>query len=148
MDIKRIRSLAQVMESADLTLLEIVEDCCSLKMERKGETIVAPAPAATPVAVSVASSVSADTVETEETVSSDLITVTSPTVGVFYAAPSPDSKNFVEVGDQVKKGDVLCVIEAMKLMNEITAEQDGVIVEICVGNKQVVEYGQPLLRMR
>ena len=113
MDIKRIRSLAQVMESADLTLLEIVEDGCSLKMERKGETIVAPAPAATPVAVSVASSVSADTVEMEEAVSSDLITVTSPTVGVFYAAPSPDSKNFVEVGDQVKKGDVICFIVSM-----------------------------------
>ena len=69
-------------------------------------------------------------------------------MGVFYAAPAPDAKNFVEVGDHVKKGDVLCIIEAMKLMNEITAEQDGVIVEICVGNKQVVEYGQPLLRMR
>ena len=73
--------------------------------------------------------------------------VLSPTVGVFYAAASPDSKPFVEVGDQVKKGDTLCIIEAMKLMNEIPAEVDGTVAEICVGNGQVVEYNQPLFRI-
>jgi acetyl-CoA carboxylase biotin carboxyl carrier protein len=66
---------------------------------------------------------------------------------VFYAAPSPNDAPFVAVGDTVKKGDVLCIVEAMKLMNEITAEEDGVITEICAENGQVVEYGQPLFYM-
>ena len=67
-------------------------------------------------------------------------------VGIFYAAPAEDAEPFVEVGRHVKKGDTLCVIEAMKLMNEITAEQDGTIVEICAQNGQAVEYGTPLFR--
>ncbi len=73
--------------------------------------------------------------------------VKSPMVGVFYAAPSPDAEPFVQVGSKVKKGDVLCIIEAMKLMNEITAEQDGEIVDICVQNGDVVEYGQTLFKI-
>ena len=71
----------------------------------------------------------------------------SPAVGVFYAAPSPDSKPFVAVGDTVHKGDTLCIIEAMKLMNEINSEMDGEIAEVCVGNGQVVEYDQQLFRI-
>ena len=68
-------------------------------------------------------------------------------VGVFYASPSPDAKPFVEVGQKVKKGDVVCIIEAMKLMNELTADQDGEVVDICVSNGDVVEYGQPLFKL-
>ena len=68
-------------------------------------------------------------------------------VGVFYSAPGADESPFVAVGDTVHAGDVLCIIEAMKIMNEITAERDGVIIEICVENKQVVEFGQPLFRI-
>ena len=73
--------------------------------------------------------------------------VTSPMVGVFYASPSPTDPPFVTVGSKVKKGDVLCIIEAMKLMNEITAEEDGEIIDICAGNGSVVEYGQILFKM-
>ena len=69
-------------------------------------------------------------------------------VGVFYSAPAPDSDPYVTVGSQVKKGDVLCLIEAMKLMNEVTAEKSGEICEICVENGQVVEYGQPLFMIK
>lgn len=72
----------------------------------------------------------------------------SPMVGVFYSAPSPQSKPFVEVGSRVKKGDVLCIVEAMKLMNEITAELDGEIVEVCAASGDVVEYGQTLFRIQ
>ena len=75
-------------------------------------------------------------------------TITAPLVGTFYRAPRPGEKPFVEVGQQVKKGDVVGIIEAMKLMNEITAEQDGVILEICVTNGQVVEYGTELFRVK
>lgn len=70
--------------------------------------------------------------------------VICPLVGVFYAAPSPEDAPYVTVGTQVKKGDVLCLVEAMKLMNEITAEKDGTVTQICAENGQVVEYGQPL----
>mgnify|MGYP002533655677 CR=1 FL=1 len=73
--------------------------------------------------------------------------VTSPMVGVFYASPSPTDPPFVTVGSKVKKGDVLCIIEAMKLMNEITAEEDGEIIDICATNGSVVEYGQILFKM-
>ena len=74
--------------------------------------------------------------------------VNAPMVGVFYAAPAPDAEPFVRVGQHVQRGDVLCIVEAMKLMNEITADADGEIAEICVENGQVVEFGQPLFRIR
>ena len=73
--------------------------------------------------------------------------IKSPIVGVFYAAASPDAKPFVEIGSRVKKGDVVCIVEAMKLMNEITAEFDGEVVDVCVHNGDVVEYGQPLFKL-
>lgn len=74
--------------------------------------------------------------------------VESPMVGVFYSAPSPDSEPYVSVGSSVNKGDVLCLIEAMKLMNEVTAEKSGTITDICVENGQIVEYGQPLFMIK
>lgn len=82
-----------------------------------------------------------------EPIGSDRI-VTSPLVGVFYAASSPDAEPFVKTGDQVKKGQVLGIIEAMKLMNDIECEYDGVVEAILVKNEEVVEYGQPLFRIR
>ena len=72
----------------------------------------------------------------------------SPIVGVFYASPSPDSEPYVQVGSHVKKGDTLCIIEAMKLLNEISAECDGEITEICAASGQVVEYAQVLFRIK
>lgn len=81
----------------------------------------------------------------EETVGNP---VKSPLVGTFYAAPSEDAEPFVKVGDQVKKGQILAIVEAMKLMNEIESDFDGEIVEICVENGQAVEYGQTLFRIR
>ena len=76
------------------------------------------------------------------------ISVSAPMVGMFYAAPAPDAPNFVTVGQQVKAGEVLCIIEAMKLMNEIVAEEDGIITEALSLNGQLVEYGQTLFRMK
>lgn len=73
--------------------------------------------------------------------------VLSPMVGTFYAAPAENAEPYVQVGDYVKKGDTLCIIEAMKLMNEVIAEDDGVIQEMCVSDGQVVEYGTVLFRM-
>lgn len=78
---------------------------------------------------------------------SDAQTVKAPLVGTFYAAPSEEAEPYVQVGDQVKKGQTLGIVEAMKLMNEIESEYDGVVVEVCVKNGAMVEYGQPLFRI-
>lgn len=74
--------------------------------------------------------------------------ITSPMVGTFYASSSPDKPAFVQVGDKIKKGQVVCIVEAMKLMNEIESEYDGEIVEICVKDEDVVEYGMPLFKLK
>jgi acetyl-CoA carboxylase biotin carboxyl carrier protein len=81
--------------------------------------------------------------ETEEE-AQRLVTITSPIVGTFYRAPTPEANPFVEVGAKVKKNQVLCIVEAMKLMNEIESEADGIIVKILIENGQPVEYGEPL----
>jgi len=86
--------------------------------------------------------------ESKEVDSEDIYIVKSPIVGVFYSAPSPDSAPFVNVGDSVKKGQPLCIIEAMKIMNEIQSEESGEIVEVMVENEDIVEYGQPLMKIR
>ena len=138
MDIKSIESLAKLMKETGLTSLELSQEGISLKLERRTEQIPAALPAASPVVPAP--------VEPETSPQKGAL-VLSPTVGVFYAAASPDSPPFVEVGTRVHKGDTLCIIEAMKLMNEIPAETEGTVVEICVSNGQVVEYNQPLFRI-
>lgn len=142
MEIKSIEQLARVMRENELTLLEVTEDGVSVKLERRQNL-----PEAVPAAAQrTFTHAAAD--GTENTVASAPGTVvTSPTVGVFYTASSPESRPFVSVGDTVKRGDVLCIIEAMKLMNEIPAELDGTVAEIYASNGQMVEYGQPLLRI-
>lgn len=74
--------------------------------------------------------------------------IKSPMVGTFYSKPSPDKEEFVKVGDKVKKGQVVCIIEAMKLMNEIEAEFDGEVVEVCLNDGDAVEYGKPLFKLK
>ncbi|MDO4633662.1 MAG: acetyl-CoA carboxylase biotin carboxyl carrier protein [Eubacteriales bacterium] len=91
-------------------------------------------------------SAAAEVIRQPETGTS-LLTVESPLVGIFYAAPAEDAKPFVQVGDRVKKGQVLAIIEAMKLMNEIESGYDGVVKEICAENAKPVEFGQPLFRI-
>ena len=150
MDVNKIESLAKLMQETGLTGLELVEGDVELRLERQQEVVaVAPAAPVMPVAAPApAAGAEALGVSHEQAAPQKEGTlVLSPTVGVFYASPSPDARPFVEVGDQVKKGDTLCIIEAMKLMNEIPSEVDGTVAEICVGNGQVVEYNQPLFRI-
>ena len=148
MDVKKIESLAKLMKETGLTGLELVEDGQQLRLERQVEVVAAPVAAPTPAAPVPATGAEALGVTHEEPAPvKEGTLVLAPTVGVFYSAPSPDARPFVEVGDQVKKGDTLCIIEAMKLMNEIPAEVDGTVAEICVGNGQVVEFNQPLFRI-
>ncbi len=143
-----IRKYAALMKELELTGLEITEDNKVVRLERTQpvpphEAVVIQAPAAASVA---AASVS----PAEQSVHdwADVIVVKSPIVGVFYAAPAENAEPFVSIGDRVEKGQTLCILEAMKLMNEITAEESGVIEKICVTNGQVVEFGTELFRIR
>lgn len=137
MKIEELKELADFMAEEGITVLEIEEDDKKVRLERQSQNTAAlPSVPSAPAEK-----------KKEESSSSDSVggtSVKSPMVGVFYAAPSPEEKPFVSVGDKVKKGDVLCIIEAMKLMNEIVADVDGEIAKICVSDGQVVEYGQCL----
>jgi acetyl-CoA carboxylase biotin carboxyl carrier protein len=137
--VERVRQLALIMKETGLTALEYTAD--HVKMER---------PAAGGVTVSDASTESvvvSESAALKGTPAADGVAVSSPMVGVFYSAPAADKDPYVSVGDKVTAGDVLCIIEAMKMMNEIQAECDGVITEICAANKDTVEYGQVLFRI-
>ncbi len=135
-----IRKYAGLMRELGLTGLEITEDNKTVRLERS-------APPAVKEIVAVETSRTADTV-TAGGESADYISVRSPIVGVFYSSAAENADPYVSIGDHVKKGQTLCIIEAMKLMNEITAEEDGVISEVCVTNGQVVEYGTELFRIK
>lgn len=140
MNIENVRLLAEIVSRNGLTSLEISEENIKIKIEKK---VAAPE---YHVDTSVQTA-SAETINNGLVDFNHLFEVKSPMVGVFYSASSPDSDPFVSIGDKVKKGDVLCIIEAMKLMNEITAEKDGEIVDICVKNGDVAEFGQTLYKM-
>lgn len=134
-----IRKYAKLMKELDLTGLEISENDTVVKLERA-------AAAAAPMPVSYVSSASADNAEKNNN-AGGYDTITSPMVGIFYAAPAENAEPFVKEGSHVKKGDTVCIIEAMKLMNEVTAERDGVIKKICVSNGNAVEYGTVLFQI-
>ena len=134
-----IRKYAGLMQELGLTGLEVTEGDKVVRLER-----AVPAVAKDVVTLDAASA----SAVTPDHADIDYISVTSPLVGVFYAAPAENAEPYVAIGDRVKKGQTLCIVEAMKLMNEITAEEDGVISEICVTNDQVVEFGTELFRMK
>lgn len=135
-----IRKYAGMLQEFGLTGIEITEGNKSVRLERAVSGVAA---RETVILDNTASPV----VSTAEE-DTDYISVKSPVVGVFYAAPAENADPYVVVGDHVKKGQTLCIVEAMKLMNEITAEEDGIISEICVTNDQVVEFGTELFRMK
>ena len=134
-----IRKYAELMRELGLTGFEITEENSKVRLER---TISAP------VKETVYSVPESAGNPPTTSVPKDGISITSPIVGVFYAAPAENAAPYVSVGDKVTKGQTLCIVEAMKLMNEIAAEEDGIISEICVANGQVVEYGTELFRIK
>ena len=136
-----IRKYAELMKELELTGLEITDEKCKVRLERAAfapaNQTVYSVPSPEPAAQNPA-----------ESKDDDYISVKSPIVGVFYAAPAENAKPYIAVGDRVRKGQTLCVIEAMKLMNEITAEEEGIVSEVCAASGQVVEYGTELFRIR
>lgn len=160
-DVKRLIDLAN---KNDLGVLEIeTKKGRRIRIERNKQT----SPAVTftantpqePVSTPAPAPVAATTVATAQAVATTPAvpapqentagkTIDAPMVGVFYQAPSPDAEPFVKVGQSVKKGDTVCIIEAMKLMNEIQAEEDGVITEVLAKNGEIIEFGQPLFAIK
>ena len=149
MDIKEIKRLVDLMVGADLSELDITEGENIIHLRRGGAVVTTTAaPMGFPMAAQVAPTAPVAAAPAAVPASENLVEIRSPMVGTFYAAPSPDSDPFAQVGAAVSADSVVCIIEAMKVMNEIKAECHGTIVEICVKNAHPVEYGQVLFRVR
>ncbi|TSB45391.1 acetyl-CoA carboxylase biotin carboxyl carrier protein [Alkalicoccobacillus porphyridii] len=153
MDVKDIKELIQAVNESEIDELEFEQDGkkLSLKKVKPQGAVIQPEAYQSPRQVDVsqpatakASAPIAEDVETKQETNENLHTVTSPMVGTFYSAPSPDDNDYVAVGDQVKEDSIVCIVEAMKLMNEIEADINGKVVEIVAQNGELVEYGQPL----
>lgn len=139
MELDEIKNLIELLQDTDITELEVEREGSKLKIRR--ERFVS-----SPEAAPAAKEPSPAEVKELKPVSEEhnLITITSPIVGIFHRSPSPEAPPFVEVGSSVRKGHVLCIVEAMKLMNEIESDTDGIISKILIENGHPVEYGEPL----
>ena len=162
MDLEQLKQILNLVREHELSEIEIEHEGLRLKIRKNGAgpaVVALPAASAVPVAISstasaapspAAAATSMPSVAVSEAAPDaevELAVVKSPIVGTFYRSPEPGAPSFVEIGSTVKKGQVLCIIEAMKLMNEIDSEYDGEIINIYVENGQPVEFGQPLFRI-
>ena len=146
MDLSQLKGIISLMQKSDLTDLEIETQDLKLRLARPGnakQTI-----AAVPEIITQTQSVSERSPIAEKLPPEDGYIFKSPMVGTFYRKPSPDDAAFVSVGDKITTGSVLCIIEAMKVMNEIQSDQNGEVIEILVEDGVSVEYGQPLFKLR
>ena len=150
MKIEEIKTIVKLMSEHDLTEFKIEAEECNLCIRRGCSS---PAPVVTqiaapmPAAPAVAAAAPAPAAAAEAPKAAPAETIDSPLVGTFYRAPSPGAAPFIEVGDHVKKGQVIGIIEAMKLLNEVEADQDGVVKAFAAENGQPVEFGQPLVSL-
>lgn len=149
--IEKIKALLAMMQENDIVELELEEGEFSVALRKQGafcgqaapmpmQMMAAPAAPAAPAAAPAAA--------TSSQVDPSLLQIKSPIVGTFYSTPSPDNPAFVQTGDAVRKDTVVCIVEAMKIMNEIRAETEGTIEKVLVENGEPVEYGQPLFLVR
>ena len=146
MDVSRLKELIELMNRHQLAELEMEEEGVRVRLRKQSdrgpEVVTLPAAAAPPVAA-VAGAPAAPAAPALD----DSNTIKSPMVGTFYRAANPDAESFVEVGDTIEEGKVLCIVEAMKVMNEIKAERSGTIEAVLVENGDSIEFGQPLFRI-
>lgn len=156
MDSKRLAEIADVMEDRGLTRVRVEEpDGTAVELERASaaQPVAVPMPMPSAMAAQVAAPTVAPAAPEPATQTPAAAPepkgteVTAPMVGVFYAAPAPGAEPFVRVGSKVKAGETLCIIEAMKVLNEVTAEADGEVLEICVADGDLVEFGSCLMRI-
>jgi acetyl-CoA carboxylase biotin carboxyl carrier protein len=147
MDLRKLKKLIDLVQESGIAELEITEGEEKVKIVKGGVVAMAPAPVAAmvaPVEARAAPAAAPAPAAAEGDAGQEGHVVKAPMVGTFYRSPSPDAKPFVEVGQAIKEGDTICIIEAMKLMNEIEADASGSVKAILVENGQPVEYGQPL----
>ncbi len=152
MDIRKVKKLIELLEESGVTEIEVCEGEESVRISRQGSV----AAAQTVVQVPDATQASVMNVTPAQPTGDAAVAssteqaghqITSPMVGIFYVAPAPDEPPFVSVGDNVKQGDVVCVLEAMKIMNQIEADVSGTVTKVHVSNGEAVEYGQPLFTL-
>jgi acetyl-CoA carboxylase biotin carboxyl carrier protein len=152
MDIKEIKELIKIIDTSSITEFKLDKE--NIKISIKKEKVSLGVPDSKYIESNRESSFEEKVVQSEGKAitinqeEKDIHLIKSPIVGMFYSSPSLEEETFVKVGNNINKGDVLCIIEAMKLMNEVTADIDGEIIEVLVGNKSIVEYGQPLFKVR
>jgi len=146
MNLENVKKLAKILNEAGLSALEVCEGENKIRLEKAVVTNFAAAPVPAPAPALITDK----TLSVKTAAEIDFNNISefkAPMIGVFYSASSPAAKPFVKIGQKVKKGDVLCIIEAMKVMNEVVSDRDGEIVDICVQNGQVVEYSQVLFKI-
>ena len=153
MDLKDIRQILDLVREHDLAEFELEREGLKLRVKKANDVVVthtapAPAPAPPPPAPIAAVAPSAPGGEPADASGVELAMVKSPIVGTFYRTPEPGARPFVDVGDTVRKGQVLCIIEAMKLMNEIESEFDGVVEKVYIENGQPVQFNDRLFAIR
>lgn len=149
MNYEDIKKLIDDMGNSKIDELNIeFPDGIKISMKKDKAPVMPPMPQETVQYITVPEKKAEEKVEQKNEVSEEYKIVKSPMVGTFYSKSSPDAKEYVEVGSKVKKGDILCIVEAMKLMNEIESEFDGEIVEICVKDGEMVDYGKPLFKIK
>ena len=146
MDLEKIEGLVKIIENSSLTEFTIKEGDLKITMSKLDNPPVVAA--GVPVGPAPVPAPAPEAAPAEAEAEDEKLFITSPIVGTFYSAPAPDAPAFVKVGDQVKNGQTVCILEAMKLMNEIQSEFDCEIEAVLVSNEQKVEYGQPLFRVK
>ncbi len=144
MDIRKVKKLIELLEESGISELEISEGEESVRISRHPRMAMQPAAAPVALAAPAASPATPATAAGRHKPKTDESTVTSPMVGTYYSAPAPGAKSFVEIGSEIKVGQVLCIIEAMKMMNQIESDKAGKVTAILAKNGDPVEFGQPL----
>ncbi len=147
MDLEKIEGLVKIIDNSSLMEFTYKEDNIEISMSKKDNPPVVSS-GVMPAPMAVPQPVSSQNIAEEHEVEDEQLFITSPIVGTFYSAPAPDAPTFVKVGDHVKNGQTVCILEAMKLMNEIQSDFDCEIEAVLVSNEQKVEYGQPLFRIK
>lgn len=143
-DVQRIREIIELMEEHDLSAVDLQQGDEKIKLNRGGVTpVYSAAPPVAPAPAAAAGS----TVASEGTTDGSTVTINAPMVGTFYARANPESDAFVKVGDIVSEDTVVCIVEAMKVFNEIPAECSGKIVEILVKDQEAIDFGKPMFRV-
>lgn len=152
MDIEKIKEITAVVEASSITEFKYEDENIKLEISKVSSVVTHTVAAAPQLAAQPASAPQPAAPATAQPASppeeSNIHVITAPLVGTFYGSPSPESSSFIHVGERVKKGDTICIIEAMKLMNEIEADVDGEVIAVLAANATPVEFGSPLFKIK